>query len=218
VTSLTLGRALAAANAVLWAAESRGCTCEVSEGSERFELYLQGAQVSFAIRERQDEGLSKSGYRTKVPTNRLVLVLERRGGGAYEILDSLNAPMQDRLHEIFPRLYRAVIASRVDSRSEEARAARRVLYEAEQATLRQKAAAAEADRLLEQGHRDELISEAQQWRRARDVREYVAALEEAMAGAGPSQASASWIAQANRIALDLDPVPARLAKLGSDPH
>ncbi|WP_186475866.1 hypothetical protein [Variovorax atrisoli] len=211
VSHVTCDRGLAIANALLFAAEKRGCIAHIDEKAGRFVLQLEGAVLKFAVRERQESG-EQGGRVGRRPTDRIALVMEiPRNPGQYEILDRQDAPVESRLIEVFPRLYRAVLASRAEARKVAERDARSAAYEqSQEKEAKSRRLSEEASRIAEL-RKLELVQEARSRRDAVLIREYVSAvLERAQAESLSNEDLVEWLRWALDTSDELDPVGSRL--------
>ncbi|MDO9114526.1 MAG: hypothetical protein Q7U63_12135 [Polaromonas sp.] len=186
----------------------------------RLQMRIENEVFSFAIRERQltevalvSERYPGIGTHTVgIPTDKLALVIERRFGGTFELLDKEDSRIETRLNEVFIRLYRSVIDGREKTREYEAaerrRAAQRVAQDAinRQLELKAKLKAEEAMR------RDILLAEATNWHQAQQIRAFVAEVIN-QAELPPSPAHREWASWALGVALERDPIPGRNAAL-----
>ena len=199
VTWLTYERALAIADALVRAAVQRDCSVALDADASRLVLKLDLGELGISIRERQER--SEKG---PTPTDRLAIVCEGAFVSKAEIVDEPGRPVQDRIHEVFPRLYRNVITIREWKRRWNAEAAAKANAEAQAAAAA--AALAEQERAAaeEEGRRDELSAEAGRWHQATQIRSYIDHLD---ASGTPN---AEWRAWAMRVADEMDPTGGRL--------
>jgi hypothetical protein len=117
-------------------------------------------------------------------------------------------PLEQRVGEILPKVLRRIDA---ELRREAKRAAERKRDEEE----RRVAQAAEARRRDEAQRRARLVREAIRWRRARIVREFVAAVEQELmtrdSSPGVAEHLTQWRGWTAMVLKELDPLPRRIA-------
>ncbi len=199
VTWLTYQRALAIADALVRAAIQRDCSVVLDADASRIVLKLDIGELGVSIRERQERG-----EKGPIPTDKLALVCEGPFVGKTEIVDEPGRPVQDRIHEVFPRLYRNAVTTREWKRRWNAEAREKAKAEAQAAATA--AALAEHKRAAaeEEERRANLASEATRWHQAAQIRAYIAHLD----AAGP--ADANWRDWALRVADEMDPTADRV--------
>lgn len=219
VSPLTCERALALANALLLAAEERGIHVSADVEVGRFALTLERLTFHIAIRERQSYVMKKprpgweilSDQREYSPTDNLVIVSERSGASSFEIKDTSDGRVEDRLNSFFIRLYRGVLSSREAGRRV-ALASQRL---AEAAAVRVCRAEQEAQirraKEFETAQREELLNEAAAWAEAQRIRAYLSVLASAPE-ACRSDKTNEWIRWSFEQAEAMDPVKHRLAR------
>lgn len=215
VTTLTYERALAIANAILFAAESRGCTVGHNELRSRLSIRLENAEQYVALLERQDYKTVKSSYGVEKrykQTDKVVVSVEQLFGSRFELVDKQTRPVESRLNEFFVRLYRSVVvaraATRVQTEKDELKKVQDAAYEE---ITRQRAIAAKL-KAEEQERRDALIDEAALWQQAEQIRAYAAhVLSHPKANVNPS--ALTWRDWATSIADQIDPSGGRLRTL-----
>lgn len=189
VSHVTFQRALAVANALALAAKARGCSVKYNDEKARLEIGLEEGSLSIRIEEVQE---------ARRPTDKLSVVAYRPSGSKWELIDD-EVPVQERLNEVFVRLYRAVVSSRASARERKAYQDRLELertQEAERARLEEIRREREAQ---EASRRKELLNEVSRYQQAQQIRAYVTQV------GGVSD----WHSWALRIADDLDPLPSR---------
>lgn len=200
VTWLTYERALGIADALVRAAIQRECSVALDADASRLVLTLDSGELWVSIRERQVQG-----GKGPEPTDRLAVVCDGRFVSKSEIVDEPGRPVQDRIHEVFLRLYRSAVTAREWKRRWNVEAEEKARLEARQAAAA--AALAEQERIAaeEAGRKEELLAEAARWHQAEQIRAYVAHLN--ASGTPDSE----WRAWALRVADEMDPTPGRLA-------
>lgn len=218
LTPLTYERGLSIANALLQAAEERGCVVSHDLKRGRFALELEGATLFFAIRERQDVVLQR-GERRHVPTDKLAVVLELAGtSNSYELRDRSDEQVQDRLVEVFPRLYGAVIGSRERARAKAAQEAKSAKYWAWHAELEERRKAETAANTLVETNKAELVKQAERFARAEQIRSLVHAVRSRSTQHMTSSDSLiDWQIRALAIADEMDPIDAIMQASSSMP-
>lgn len=199
VTWLTYQRALAIADALVRAAVQRGCSVELDRDEARIILNLDVGELSVSIRERQERG-----EKGPVPTDKLAIATEGLLSGLSDIVDAPDRPVQDRINEVFPRLYRTVVKTREWKRHWNAEAEEKARADAQKAAAA--AALAEQQRIAAEAvaRKAELLAEAARWHQAAQIRAYVAHLDACGA------TDAEWRAWALRAADEMDPAEGRL--------
>ena len=125
-------------------------------------------------------------------------------------MDESNRRLEDRLNNLFCRLYRSVVGSRERKNIEAIRRERQVERQAYAESLAHQRAVEAAVAAAEATRREELMSEAARWHHAQQIRAYVEAAWILEPGASPV---AEWCSWALQTASDLDPLPARIAGL-----
>lgn len=215
VSALTYERALVIANALLFAAETRGCSVEIDERAGRLNIRLKSASFGIAIRERQDFDLVERSYpfsnlppeKKTRPTNRLALVVD--SGGNFQLVDKETQRIEDRLNDVFLRIYSAVVRERVNDRKNIEREKRLAIQRAAFEELtRQREQEAKA-RKEEASRREMLLEEASKWQNAQKIRTYVAHVT-SFDGATSPAALKDWIAWALQVADAVDPTMKRI--------
>jgi hypothetical protein len=209
VSLMTYKRALAIANAVLYAAEARGFRTAHDETQGRLQLHFEDCCVQLSIRERQgiSSVRSASGEMTTVfeATDRLALAVDRSHRSAFELRDVLDEPLEQRLSELFCRLYPVIVLGRQFARENEAKRQRHAEVWARYEEITRQRAEEKQAAVVEHGRREDLVAEAARWHQATQIRAYVAHLD---ARGTPDSEWRSW---ALRVADEMDPTPGRLA-------
>lgn len=209
VSAVTFDRALAIGNALFVTADMRGCTCKVAPKFDRIVLELEGACFQIAIRERQDthQDEETTGYRRR-PTDRIALNVED-GRRKFEVMDREGERVEERLNEVFLRLYEAVVRARIAQRIQvEKDRLHAIRNEAYLAITKERAA--KVALLADDAKREEaLLSEAKAWEEASRIRAYA---EHIKKQAGDS--ASEWYDWALHLANAKDPTKPRLNTLG----
>lgn len=220
VSLLTLNRALAIANALFCAAENRGCTVGVTPHGDRLLVQLESASFSIALRERQAFTMvERTGFSASLgpekqyrPTDKLAIAVDKSPGSLFEIVDTASARVEQRLNDLFIRLYSTVVlaraASRVQKIKDEQRAIANLAYEE---LTRQRAVEAKL-KADEDGRRRTLIEESAAWHEAERIRAYSRnVMEHAVA---PTSLDVSqWFEWALSVAESKDPTSSRVAAI-----
>jgi len=208
VTAITFDRALAIGNALFVAADRRGCTCKVSPKFDRIVLELEGACFQIALRERQitHEGDKTKGDRRR-PTDRIALAVED-GRRKFEVVDHEGQRVEDRLSEVFSRLYEAVVRERIAQRIQDEKERLHAIRNEAYFAITKERAAKEAQLQDDAKKSDALVVEAKAWMDAMSIRAYAEHIKR-QAGS----ASFAWYEWAISIADNRDPTQARLISL-----
>jgi hypothetical protein len=212
VSFVTLDRALAIANALLFAAEKRGFEVALDEAKARFVFNLDVASVKFAIRERQEQVIDKYGSRRPRPTDRLAWVVERPNVVGYkEILESKDASLETRLYEVFPVVYQFVVAARERARADAAAKTRNAEAQIRRDEEERKRKLIEAAIAVAKERKATLVQDVARWREAQQVREYIAAVVSRAEDASvSSEALIEWQIWALGAADEMDPIEERV--------
>lgn len=216
VSKLTYQRALAIANTLLLSAEARGCAVTYDDHYARPQMCIENEVFSFAIRERQltevalvSERHPGSGtHKIGIPTDKLALVIERRFGGTFELLDREGCPLESQLNELFIRLYRSAVDGRQRLRKYEKEANEWAIQRAAEEVIRRQREYEAKVKEEEEKRREVLIIEATNWQQAQQIRAFVAEVID-RADSPPSPAHREWASWALGVALEKDPVPGR---------
>lgn len=216
VSKLTYERALAIANTLLLAAEARGCTVTYDDHCARPQINLERETFSFAIRERQltevvlvsETHPGIGTHKVGTPTDTLALIIDRRFGGTFEILDKGDFRVETRLNEVFKRLYKSVAEGREKRREHEATERRRAEFRATQDVIHRMQELEAKQKAEEILRREVLLAEATSWQHAQQIRAFVADVI-SRAETPPSAAHRDWASWALRVASEKDPVPGR---------
>lgn len=215
----TYQRGLAVLNAVAIAATKRGFEVTYSEEKGRILLKGQGGEHELRMSEATEARTRKvkryegkmEDERYKVPTGRLRLVFARGYGLERVIEEAADAPLESRLNDVMKVAWSLVVKCREKARSDAQAREREAVLAAERAEAerfrREEALRAEEERQ----RRTALIDEAAAWRRAADVRAYVAAIRASAESRGAEALARvePWVAWALRVADEGDPVAGR---------
>lgn len=185
VSAGTYQRALAILNALARAAETRGFKVDLMKNNERLRLTIESTDIDVAITERLEESLLKvrnswnNEERTekkKIPTGSLRLNI----GPSYrtvQISENSGSPLEEELHRVFEYAYRQVIRSREDARIREVEKQkaeiRRLAWEEAERQRKEK----ELKLAEEERRRKELVSQADGWNKAEQIRKYVESVD-----------------------------------------
>lgn len=215
LTSKTWERGLAIMNALFIAAEKRGFEITKEKESNRLSFKLDGAEVYIRMSEklRQEIRASKDtaelnshldSQKIKVPTGILRFHICLGGYTDIEIPETSGKPLQENLNQVFSRIYKLVVRSRVKSR-EWAEWRRKREEEDRQREEREKIRL-EALRLqeLESQKRKDLLKEANDWQSAELIYKYIAHFD-AMGNFQDNEKFIEWKKWALNVADQLDP-------------
>lgn len=198
----------------LWKAlEARGVRIECRRGARIVSLRHEQDEVSFEIREyvqqkrrplNEEELRQGWGSHNKYRVEQIASGLLRGKLNAWlpkgiptQWTETEEKPFGDILGEVAASILAAFAQAKV--RREERDAAERRRWEEQEAVRKRE----EAER-AELKRRKALLKEAKNWRRARELREYVAAVQAAHAGHDDTAALDTWSSWALRCAHDLD--------------
>lgn len=213
-------RGLAVLNAVAVAATKRGfeVTCDDQKG--RVVLKGHGGELELRLSEATEQKTRKvkrydgkmEDERYRVPTGRLRIYVERGYGKVWSFEERADAPLELRLNALFMGVWKQVVLCRQKTRDQEARAQRDAVLAAERAEVERQAREEEARREAERQRRVSLVKEARAWRRANQLREYVAAVqtEAALRDETAEAGLSEWTAWALAVAGEMDPVGRRV--------
>lgn len=218
VSQRTYERALAILNALCFQSERRGFKVSLDEENGRFVLAGHSGRVEARISEKLLENWrSEVNSWSKKPENVKFKtpsgVLRLYVGKSYaekEIADAEDRPLEAHFNSIFCRIYGRVIRAREDQREHDHREREWKVAEerreAEERRRQEEAARREAERKKREG----LIAEAQAWKTATLIRDYV---DHVTAGSSDDSArstrDASWATWARRVADEMDPTAAQ---------
>lgn len=218
-------RGLAILNALAVAAVKRGFGVTLDEPKGRIVLKGHGGELAIRMSEATEQKTRKvkrydgkfEDERYREPTGRLRLFIERGYGKVWTLEENAEAALETKLNAFFAGVWKQVIFCRQKTREEEAAAQRRAVLAAERAEVERKRLEEERIRGEERERRELLLQEVVAWRRAAEIRAYVAAVRvEAEIRGALSAESLSWEAWAMAVAGELDPVVARARCGGED--
>jgi hypothetical protein len=204
----TYERALAIVNTLCFEAEKRGFVVTLNDKDGRFEFSGHGGTVQLRISEKTDEAwreeIRYGNKPEKVKYRTATGVLRLYAGARFherEIADA-DQPLENKLNEVFEKVYQGVVRERREEREHQARERRW----AEEARLRKEAEARrkeeEARAAEDRRKRRELIRQARRWETAELLRRYLAALES-------GTVTDEWRRWAAAVADELDPTVAK---------
>jgi hypothetical protein len=174
------------------------------------------AKVEIRLSEKMNEewrkeirfGSKPENVKYKVPSGVLRIYI----GHSYserEYSESSDRALESRLNDVFVGVYRRVVREREDAR-------KRQRYERESAEAERLRAEVEAQRRkeaalqeVERKKRQALIGEAENWRTAELIRQYVRHRDTGQPEDKPASEHAAWHAWALQVADDLDPTITR---------
>jgi hypothetical protein len=209
VAPVNFRRALLFADKLLKAAEGRGYSV-VSGNDKTCQIAVDGEEVAIAIRERLNQRKNagetfKWRATTLVPSGELTVIL----GGGYSskpaIADTTRWKVEDRIEKALEKIAETA-RNQKERRLEHERWTRK--YEAEQRKREEE----ERRILSEKQKKDDLLAEVSNWKRAEEIRAYIARAREVIAEAGvrPDQNAqpGQKLAWAENYANLLDPLTA----------
>lgn len=229
VTLNTYERGLALLNALCFAAESRGFSVEpTTEDSDSIRLEINDVRIWLRVGDRtgfellhEDGTPSENGMgsrrRTK-PKGTLRIYCQVLYSNNKVLDESEASPWENRLNEVFLYIYRAVarakekILSKQLAEAEQRIAiARRDEERRQQEMYRQRLSLARADQMRGEQERLKreraLLDEADNWRRARVLEDYIGHIErETRAEVG----AVAWVSWAREVLRRLDPTAGRI--------
>jgi hypothetical protein len=215
----TYRRGLAIVNAVAVAATKRGFEATHDDKKGRIVLVGHGGELELRMSEateqktrkvkRYDGKFEDETYR--VPTGRLRIFVERGYGKVWTIEETAEGPLETKLNAFFAGAWKQVKFCRQKTRVEQAEAQRRAVLAAERAEVERKRLEEEWAREEERKRREQLVDDVAAWRRAAEIRAYVAAVRLAAAQRGHASVPTveEWAAWALSVADEGDPVPGR---------
>jgi len=212
-------RGLAILNAVAVAATKRGFAVTVDESKGRIVLEGHGGQLVLRMSEKTEQRTRKvkrydgkmEDEQYRVPTGVLRLYVERGYGKVWTCEESAEARLEGKLNTFFAGVWKQIVYSRQKTREEEARERRAAEAAAERAEIERREAEEAALRAKERKRREGLVDEVAAWRRANEIRAYVAAVrgELERSGGAVSDEFSEWERWALRVADEGDPVMVR---------
>lgn len=200
-----LFKALEARGYKLNAGESCRRAVQIGLGHEKLEVTLE-ERIRQVRRQPTDEEKSRYGYsvasqkwtQEKVPTGELFLKIKEpdRYGTAKEWRETAEAPLEEKLRDVIAQIAGMFEAIRL-RRQHEAEEQQR------QWKLEEERRLAEMERKREEIRYGHLIGHCKDWRRAADIRAFVAAVEASLLARKDAEAFAKWklwaLAHADRI-------------------
>jgi hypothetical protein len=164
---------------------------------------------------RYDGKMADELYR--VPTGELRLYVERGYGKVWTLEERAEAPLESKLNGLFAGVWKQVTYCRQKTREEETEAQRRAVLAAERAEIERWEREEAARREAERQRREALVGEVAAWRRAAEIRAYVAAVraEAEKSGGEVGPELGEWMGWAMGVAGQMDPVGARLLARGA---
>lgn len=221
VTPVTWERALAIISALVYAAEDRGITAGSNTAQDELYFEIDGVSINVRISEKLESENRKPDALTplsrvlgrdqiKVPTGILRLYLWARWSSEFEIKETNENLLQDKLNAVFCRIYRLVVKYHfrkrmaVESRRQSEEEERRRM---EEARLRTE----------EIQQRKALLADVANWQASTSIRDYLCHLKRVALDSGMALAPDSdlgrWLVWAETVALELDPVNIRLSNV-----
>jgi hypothetical protein len=155
---------------------------------------------------RYDGKMEDERYR--VPTGRLRLYVERGYGKVWALEESAEAPLESKLNAFFAGVWKQVMYCRQKTREEEARERRAAVLAAERAEVERLEREEAAKREAERKRRAALLEETAAWRRANEIRAYLAEVRSELEkrGGEESAESRAWVEWALGVAGEMDPL------------
>jgi hypothetical protein len=209
-------RGLAILNGVAVAATKRGFEVTYDDKKGRVVLDGHGGKIELRMSEATEQKTRKvkrydgkmEDERYRVPTGRLRLYVERGYGKVWTCEESAESPLEMRLNAFFAGVWKQVVLCREKARDEEASERRAAVLAAERAEVERQAREEEARRAAERQRRVALLKEAKAWRRANELRAYVAAVkaDAELRGEEAAPRLVDWAAWALGVAGEMDPV------------
>ena len=179
---------------------------------------MEAASFSIAIRERQEFTLVKrTGFSASLgpekqyrPTDKLAIAVEKNSGGRFEFVDTTTMRVEQRLNDLFIRLYTTVVAARVADRvqkvNDRQRAIAKLAYEE---ITRQRAVDAQL-KAEENARRKALAEESSSWHEAQRIRAYSTHVMNRAEDPQRPEVQ-QWFAWAMGVADQWDPTAKRVA-------
>jgi hypothetical protein len=220
VSLVTLKRALAIANALFYAAQSRGCMVDVGAQGDRLRIQLELASFSISIRERQGHKLAeRNGYTEKQyrAADKLAVAVDKHPGSQFEIVDTAAVRVEQRLNDLFTRLYTTVVAARVADRVQKIKSEQKAIADRAYEEITRRHAVEAKLKAEEDGRRKVLVEEFSAWQAAQNIRAYSAHVRNACGGMATTDVT-NWHEWANAVADLMDPTMQRIAALHSIPE
>lgn len=226
VTPATWKRALAIISALVYAAEDRGITAGSNTAQNELYFEIDGVRINVRISEKLESENRKPDALTslsrvlgrdqiKVPTGILRLYLWARWSSEFEIKETNENLLQDKLNDVFCRIYRLVVKNHVRERM--AVESRRKSEEEERRRMEEARLRTE-----EVEQRKALLADVANWQASTAILDYLCHLKREALGSGmavaPDSALGRWLIWAESVALELDPVKIRLSNVTRLPN
>ena len=211
VSRLSLTRALILLNVLIRELEDLGYSVQVSNAGHTM-VAMDGVEMSLEFRERAqreenappDKGTPSWTYQkfSFHPSGELEIVLSRWPIGERRWRDRPKTQLEEQIPDILAEIVRSTDLVRQENARRAADEQRRLLVLREQ----------EARRILEQEEKqrlEDLEEQARSWRRAADLRDYIAAVITALPQISPAPDASAidrWMSWASSHADRLDPI------------
>ncbi len=220
VSESTGTRTLAILNALLLNAETRGFKIVKIEKDNVLGLQLLDETIRFRVSEKVKDEFQKrenpsaleqhlGDKRIKVPTGILRIYVSTTGYDDACISDSENMPLENRLNEIFQKIYKVIVTQRENKRKWAERdrqyAENRRVREEQEKLKQQEIKKQEEEAAL----RVKLLDEASNWKSAQLIRDYIAHLDSHSQRENPDYMT--WKSWAINVANELDPTQKRVS-------
>lgn len=219
VTPVTWERALAIISALVYAAEDRGITAGSNRAQNELYFEIDGVSINVRISEKLESESRKPDTLTsldrllgrdqiKVPTGILRLYLWAGWSSEFEIRETNENPLQDKLNDVFCRIYRLVVKNHVGQR---------IAVESRRKSEEEERRRVEEVRLRteEADQRKALLADVANWQASTSIRNYLCHLKRVAIDNGmaisPDTALGKWLIWAESVALELDPVDIRIS-------
>jgi hypothetical protein len=215
VTLLSYERAFAILNAICYQAENRGFSVALDDNAGRIILEGFEGKVEVRITERLDEAWRSEqsdwekkprNVKYKVATGQLRLFLGQ-SWSEIAIGDGKEAPLENKLNEVFLKIYARIVRCREQRRQTEAREQAWKEEERRREELEKQRREAAARREAERRKRESLVEEARAWQTVTLIRAYVSHVERRISeGATKHGRNEEWCNWAKHVADELDPI------------
>lgn len=213
VSPATFERAFSIANSIFMASSNRGCEMSIDGDRGHMILELEQTTLRISIRERQKRE-SFGQEKRAIPTNKLVIVIEKPAMRKSEVIDS-SQPLEVKLSDVFLHLYREVFEGRARGRVETAKKIKQAIeWEAYEEISRQSALVVARKAQREMDVKD-LLGDASRWHDAQHIRGFVAQVASHPAVTNRAAVDA-WAQWALEVADETDSLPGRIAALNKD--
>lgn len=215
LTAKTWERGLAIMNALFIAAEMRGIEIIKETKSNKLSFKIDGGEVYIRMSEKLKQEIRATkdiaelsshldSQKIKVPTGILRFHICLGGYSEIEIPETSGNPLQEDLNQIFCRIYKLVVKSRVKSR--ELMEWRRKRDEEDRQHEEREKIRQEALRLqeIESQKRKDLLKEANDWQNAKLIYEYVTHFD-TLENCQTDEKFIEWKQWAIHVAKEMDP-------------